>query len=87
MADFQRNILGDSINFNNLCCNPVVIKKKLETPVKKMFFWPNFHKKGVIMGHGQNEKLFDFLTEITKAGHYLSETFDFIEISYVLIEL
>ena len=39
------------------------------------------------MGHGQNEKLFDFLTEITKAGHYLSETFDFIEISYVLIEL
>ena len=27
-ADFQWNMLGDSININNLCCNPVVLKKK-----------------------------------------------------------
>ena len=25
-VDFQWNMLGDSININNLCCNPVVLK-------------------------------------------------------------
>ena len=50
-----------------------------------MFFEPNFRKKNVIMGHAQNEKF--FFTEITKADHNLSETFDFIKISHVLTEL
>ena len=27
LVDFQWNMLGDSININNLCCNPVVPKK------------------------------------------------------------
>ena len=27
-ADFQCNMLEDSININNLCCNPVVLKKR-----------------------------------------------------------
>ena len=26
---FRWNLLGDSININNLCCNPVVLKKKI----------------------------------------------------------
>ena len=27
LADFQYNMLGDLININDLCCNPVVLKK------------------------------------------------------------
>ena len=27
LADFQWKMLGDTININNLCCNPVVLKK------------------------------------------------------------
>ena len=55
-------------------------------PLKNSFFGSNLHKKEVIMGLVQNEKQF-FLAEITKANHKLSETFYFIKISYVLIEL
>ena len=28
LADFQWNILGDTININKLCCNPAVLKKR-----------------------------------------------------------
>ena len=66
--------MEDSININNLCCNPVVLKKKLVKPLKDFFFWPNLHKKGVIMGQAQNEKQF-FLAEIAKADQQLSESF------------
>ena len=38
------------------------------------------------MGHSENERHF-FLEEIKKVDHQLSETFDFIKISYVLTEL
>ena len=38
------------------------------------------------MGHAQNGKQF-FLAKITKANHQLSETFYFIKISSILIEL
>ena len=61
-------------------------EKKLVKPLKNCFFGPNFHKKGVIMGHAQNGKRF-FLTEITKADHQLSESFYFIKMLYVLTEL
>ena len=27
LTDFQWNMLGDTININNLCCNPAVLKK------------------------------------------------------------
>ena len=75
LADLQLNMLGDSININNLCYNPLVLK---------ISWW----KKGIIMGHVQNEKQQRFfLEEITKADHQLSETFYFIKISYVLTEL
>ena len=33
-------------------------EKKLVKPLKKSFFGPYFHKKGVIMGPAQNEKHF-----------------------------
>ena len=28
LADFQWNVQGDSIDINNLCCNPAVLKKR-----------------------------------------------------------
>ena len=61
-------------------------EKKLVKPLKNCFFGPNLHGKGVIMDHAQDEKKF-FLVGITKADHQLSESFYFIKISYVLIEL
>ena len=48
-------------------------EKKLVKPLKNYFFGP-ICKKGVIIGHTQNEKQF-FSVEITKADHQLSETF------------
>ena len=44
-ADFQWNMLGDSININNLCCNPVVLKKKIGKISKKLLFWAKFVQK------------------------------------------
>ena len=35
-------------------------EKKLVKPLKNCFFWPNLHKKGVIMDHGRDEKKFFF---------------------------
>ena len=61
-------------------------EKKLVKPLKNCFFGPNLHRKGVLMGHAQDEKKF-FLAEITKADVQLSESFYFIKISYVLTEL
>ena len=54
---------------NNLCFNPVVLKKYGKTS-KNYFLGPNLHYKGVSMGHVQNENFF-FLAEITKADHQL----------------
>ena len=36
-ADFQLNMLGDSVLINNLCCNPVVLKKRVKP--QKLQFW------------------------------------------------
>ena len=55
---FPINMLGNSININNLCCNPLVLKKKLVKPPKNCSFGTNLHKKRVIMGHSHNEKQF-----------------------------
>ena len=52
-------------------------QKKLVKSLKFFFFGTNLHKKGVIMGHTQNEKQF-FLAEVTKVDHQLSEMFYFI---------
>ena len=35
-AEFQWNMLGDSIKINNFCCNPVVLKKIVK-PLKNCF--------------------------------------------------
>ena len=71
-------MLGDSFNFNKLCCNPVVLKK-IGKISNKLLFGPTLHKKGVIMGHIQNENFLG--AEITKADHQLSKTFYFIKVS------
>ena len=63
---------GDLININNLCCNAVVPEKMVKL-LKNCFFGPDLNKKGVIMGHAQNEKQF-FGAEITRSDHQLSET-------------
>ena len=60
-ADFQWNMLEDSISINKLCCNSVVLKKSwLVKPLINCFIGPNLHKKGVIMGHTKNGKQFFF---------------------------
>ena len=55
-------MLGDSININNFCCNPVVLEKKKKNPVGIAFLGgPNLYYKGVSMSHAQNEEQFFFL--------------------------
>ena len=61
-------------------------EKKLVKSLKYCFFGPILHRKGAIIDHAQSKKQC-FLAEITKADYQLSETFDFIKISYVLTEL
>ena len=56
-SNFQWNMLGDSININNLCCTVQYFWKKLVKPLKISVLGPNF------------------LVEIRKADHQLSETF------------
>ena len=45
LADFQWNILGNSININDLRCNPEVLKKKVGKTSKKLFFGALFAQK------------------------------------------
>ena len=60
-ADFQWNMLENSISINKLCCNSVVLKKCwLVKPLINCFIGPNLHKKGVIMDHTKNGKQFFF---------------------------
>ena len=63
---------GDLVNINNFCCDPVVPEKMVKL-LRNYFFGPDLNKKGVIMGHAQNEKQF-FWAEITKPDYQLSET-------------
>ena len=57
LADFQWNILRDSININNFNCNPVVLKKKIGKTSKSCYFWAQLaHKKGVSMAHAKEQK-------------------------------
>ena len=44
LADFRWNMFGDTININNMCCIPAVLKKKLVKSLKK-FFWTQFAQK------------------------------------------
>ena len=53
-------MLGDSNNINNLCCNPVALKKKVYKTSKKIILGSCLHYNGVNMGHAQNEKQFFF---------------------------
>ena len=78
LADFTWNMLQDSININNLWCNPAVLKK--------IVFGAQFAQKSGLYGPCPKWKTI-FLAKITKANHQLSETFYFIKISSILIEL
>ena len=49
-------MLRDSININRLCCNPVVLKRKLVKPVKIYIFGPNLLRIEIGLGHTQIEK-------------------------------
>ena len=53
-ADFQWNMLGDSININCLCCNTVILKKKKK--LVNCFIGSNLHKKRVSTSQIHNEK-------------------------------
>ena len=87
-ADFQWNMLKDSININNCNWNQVVSDKKCAKckTSKNYHFWGNFHNNGVPMGHAQNKNTICF-SEITKPDQKLSETFYLTKISCVLAEL
>ena len=87
-ADFQWNMLKDSININNCNWNQVVSEKKCAKckTSKNYHFWGNFHNNGIPMGHAQNKSTI-FFSEITKPDQKLSETFYLTKISCVLVEL
>ena len=61
-------MLGDSININNSCCNPVVLKKKLVKPLKNCFFCAQFAQTRGHYGPCPVWKAI-FFAEITKADH------------------
>ena len=82
---FQWFMLVDSINVNNFNCNPIILKNILVKPLTITIFGHNLRKKGVTIGHAQNEK--QFFTEKNKPGHKLSKKNYFIKISYVLAQL
>ena len=66
LADFQWNILRDSININNFNCNPVVLKKILVKPLTFAIFGPNLpQQKGQYAPH-TNQKT-NLCAEIAKA--------------------
>ena len=46
LAVFQKIILGDSTNINNLCFNPAFMKKQLVKPLKSCFLVPICAKRG-----------------------------------------
>ena len=78
-------MLEDTININNLCWNPAVLKKAGKTS-EKLFLDPICIEKGSLWTTPKMKKKF-FLVEIAKADHQLSESFYFIKISYILTEL
>ena len=57
LAVFQKIILGDSTNINNLCFNPAFLKKQLVKPLKSCFLVPICAKRGNY-GHRSQWKMF-----------------------------
>ena len=72
-------MLGYSINVNNLCCNKVVLKKKVK-PLKIAIFGINLCKKGVRMGHTQDETqiILVELTDNKKSRSSASKNLNFL---------
>ena len=76
-ADFQWNMLGHSININNLCRNPLVLKKIGKTS-KNCYFWDHLvQKRGQ---HGSQPKwktnFFGIITDTKEADYQLLETWN-----------
>ena len=78
---FPMKYVRGTININNLCCNPSVLEKLVKL-LKNCFLDPICTEKGSLWVTPKMEK--NFLAELTKADHQLSESFHFIKISYVL---
>ena len=85
LADFKWNMLGDSFNITNLCCNPLILKKSWQNLLKTVFLGPICTKKGSLWA--TLKMTIFFFAEIIKTDHQLSETFYFVKLSYVLTEL
>lgn len=45
LANFQWKMLRDSVNIDDLFCNPVVLEKKLVKSLKVAAFMPDLHRK------------------------------------------
>ena len=74
-------MLGYSININNLCCNKVVLKKKKKVKALKIaIFGINLCKKGVRMGHIQDETqiILEELTDNKKSRSSTSKNLNFL---------
>ena len=82
LANFQWNMLGDSININNFCCNPAILKNLGETfNLIFFFFWIGAICTTKRSAWATPKMKNNFLlAEITKANHQLSDTF-YIKIS------
>ena len=94
-VDFQWNMFGGSININDFCCNPVVVKKKLAKPLKIAFWGPIYTAKGLawatpkmknnFFGRNKKSKSSAFRNFIFSKYHMLSlsyESFYFVCILY-----
>ena len=78
-ADFQWNMLKDSININNCNWNQVVSENKRAKckTSKNYHFWGNFHNNGIPMGHAQNKStIFFFRNNKTRSKAFRIFLFD-----------
>ena len=81
-ADFQWNMLGYSININNLCCNLVVMKKLVKSLKIAILFWGPTCTKGSAWAMPKEKNYIFGILLKAKADHQLSETFYFIKIRF-----
>ena len=72
-------MLGDSININNLSCNPVIRKKIAKTIFKKMLFLVHSCTKKVSAWATPKLKNNSFCCKNNKADHKVSKKFLFYQ--------
>ena len=80
-ANFQWNMLGYSININNLCCNLVVMKKLVKSLKIAILFWgPTCAKGSAWVMPKEKNYIFGILLK-AKADYQPSETY-FVKIRF-----